>query len=292
MGKSLYWWIWIVRTPRGMCKILVYLCVIDIECHARTRLVPNVRTGAEVAFRFAELHKMTSFLGSAIISFELKHTENFYERTLNVCARQSLFRSAAQLCIISMQCMQCNSSAVFMLMFWVIYACELAQLTELLSCNWNYFYNLRLVFEIVFALVNMEDKETDIIPLSTDLLRTSHQTRVWGEQWMTFLGNPYINTRCGQYALSYRLPVWGDLGMRYRGNLSGLSSIYTRYRVCRKSSQWLFSFWIHVSSFYYNISPLSSANEKKYNRLPLLIIFTGHIHSYYHSVLTVVSINE
>ena len=78
-----------------------------------------------------------------------------------------------------------------------------------------------------------------LYPFQTDLLRTSHQTRVWGEQLMTFLGNPYVNTRCGQYALSYRLPVWGDLGMRYRGNLSGLSSIcmYTRYRVyCRKST--------------------------------------------------------
>ena len=63
-------------------------------------------------------------------------------------------------------------------------------------------------------------------PFQTDLLRTSHQTRVWGEQWMTFLGNPYVNTRCGQYALSYRLPIWGDLGMRYCGNLSELSSIY------------------------------------------------------------------
>ena len=27
-------------------------------------------------------------------------------------------------------------------------------------------------------------------PFQIDLLRTSHQTRVWGEQWMTFLGNP------------------------------------------------------------------------------------------------------
>ena len=48
-----------------------------------------------------------------------------------------------------------------------------------------------------------------LYPFQTDLLRTSHQTRVWGEQWMTFLGNPYANRRCGQYALSYRLPVSG-----------------------------------------------------------------------------------
>ena len=63
--------------------------------------------------------------------------------------------------------------------------------------------------------------------------------------------------------------VWGDLGMRYHGNLSGLSSICTRYRIlCSKSSQLLFSFGI---SFYYNMLPLYSANDNKYNRLPLLI---------------------
>ena len=45
-------------------------------------------------------------------------------------------------------------------------------------------------------------------PFQTGLLPCSPQTRIWGEQWMTFLGNPYVNTRCGQYALSsYRLLI-------------------------------------------------------------------------------------
>ena len=119
-----------------------------------------------------------------------------------------------------------------------------------------------------------------LYPFQIDLLRTSQlQIRVWGEQWMTFLGNPYVNTRCGQCALSYQLPVWGDLDMLYHGNLSGLSSIYA---LCSKSSQLLFSFGI---SFYYNILPLYSANDNEYKRLPLLITFTSHIHSFYHSDL-------
>ena len=42
---------------------------------------------------------------------------------------------------------------------------------------------------------------------SEHFYRVHPQTRVWGEQWMTFLSNPYVNTRCGQYALSYRLLI-------------------------------------------------------------------------------------
>ena len=39
-----------------------------------------------------------------------------------------------------------------------------------------------------------------LYPFQTGLMPCSPQTRVWGEQWMTFLGNPYVNTRYGQYA--------------------------------------------------------------------------------------------
>ena len=46
-----------------------------------------------------------------------------------------------------------------------------------------------------------------LYPFQTGLIPCSPQTRVWGEQWMTFLGNPYVNTRYGQYALSYRLLI-------------------------------------------------------------------------------------
>ena len=113
----------------------------------------------------------------------------------------------------------------------------------------------------------------ELYPFQTDLLRTSHQTRIWGEQWMTFLGNPYVNTRpvrsvrpfipasrlgWSRHALLWQL-VWVELDIRI--------IVYT----CRKSSQWLFSFGI--SSFYYNIFPLYSANANKYNRLPLFNIY-------------------
>ena len=87
-------------------------------------------------------------------------------------------------------------------------------------------------------------------PFQTDLLRMSHQTRVWGEQWMTFLGNPYVNTRCGQYALSYRLPVWDDLGMRYRGNLSGLSSIYALSCIKNLVNYYFLLEYLFITIFY------------------------------------------
>ena len=44
-------------------------------------------------------------------------------------------------------------------------------------------------------------------PFKLALYRVHTQTRVWGEHGMTFLGNPYVNTRYGQYALSYRLLI-------------------------------------------------------------------------------------
>ena len=105
--------------------------------------------------------------------------------------------------------------------------------------------------------------QTGLTPCSP---QTQTQTHVWGEQWMTFLGNPYVNTRYGQYALSYRL---SDLGIRYCGNLSGFSSIYTCYCVIfleNLVNDYLLECLLFIRIFHYRLQQ----NENEYNRLPLL----------------------